>query len=249
MRSLMRPWGILPTSTATWSSRRAVLAKSSSNDAAPLVIRVLSLATESLVDAERGEPDRSRERAELAMELLLDRGLGDMPQVSLVWTALGLAQAAAGKLDDAMMTLERGLDMRRGNPAQGPWGSIHHLLGTARVAVAAGHAESPRADLLKDLGTRMDRYDEGMRAMRARMAAVQELLRERLGAPDSGEPLTDRELDVLRLLQGSLSLSDIARELFLSANTVKTHAHAIYRKLDAHSRDEAVRAARRNQLI
>ena len=225
-----------------------VLAKSSSSAAAPLVIRALSLATESLVDAERGEPDRSRERAELAMDLLLDRGLGDMPQVSLVWTALGLAQAAAGKLDDALMTLERSLDMRRGNPAQGPWGTMHHLLGTARVAVAAGHLSTAR-DLLKDLGARMDRYDEGMRPMRARMAAVQELLRVRLGAPDSGEPLTDRELDVLRLLQGSLSISDIARELFLSANTVKTHAHAIYRKLDAHSRDEAVRAARRNQLI
>ena len=65
-----------------------------------------------------------------------------------------------------------------------------------------------------------------------------------------GDPLVRyRELDVLRLLQGSLSLGDIARELFLSTNTVKTHAHAIYRKLDAHSRDEAVRAARRNQLI
>ena len=51
------------------------------------------------------------------------------------------------------------------------------------------------------------------------------------------------------MLQGSLSLSDIARELFLSANTVKTHAHAIYRKLGAHSRDEAVRTARRNHLI
>jgi LuxR family maltose regulon positive regulatory protein len=147
-----------------------------------------------------------------------------------------------------MMTLEKGLEMRRRNPAQGPWGTIHHLLGTTRVAVAAGHLVTAR-DLLRDLGARMDRYDEGMRAMRARMAAVQELLRERPQASGPGEALTDRELDVLRLLQGSLSLGDIARELFLSTNTVKTHAHAIYRKLDAHSRDEAVRAARRNQLI
>ena len=54
---------------------------------------------------------------------------------------------------------------------------------------------------------------------------------------------------MLRLLQGSLSLAEIGRELFLSSNTVKTHAHAIYRKLDAHSRDEAVQTARRNLLI
>lgn len=226
----------------------SVLAKAYSNAAAPVFVQVLSLAAGSLVDAEQGEPDRSREHAELAMELVVDRGLGDMPQVSLAWTALGLAQAAAGKLDDAMMTLNRGLELRRRIPAQDPWGNIHHLLGTARVAAAAGLLITAE-DLLTDLGTRMDRYDEGMRAMRARLAAVQELLRERVEAPGPGAPLTDRELDVLRMLQGPLSLGDIARELFLSANTVKTHAHAIYRKLGAHSRDEAVRTARRNRLI
>ena len=147
-----------------------------------------------------------------------------------------------------MMTLEKGLEMRRRNPAQGPWGTIHHLLGTARVAVAAGRLVTAR-DLLEG-----PRHTHGpLRRGHARDArpdgGVQELLREHGEAPGPGEPLTDRELDVLRLLQGPLSLGDIARELFLSANTVKTHAHAIYRKLDAHSRDEAVRTARRNQLI
>ena len=69
-------------------------------------------------------------------------------------------------------------------------------------------------------------------------------------APDAyGEPLTARELDVLRLLQGSMSLQQIAGELYLSFNTVKTHARAVYRKLGVHTRAEAVRLGRRQRLI
>ena len=64
-----------------------------------------------------------------------------------------------------------------------------------------------------------------------------------------GEPLTERELDVLRMLQGSLSLHEIAVELYLSANTVKSHARAVYRKLGAHSRADAVRVARERSLV
>ena len=225
-----------------------VLARSSQSSAAPVTVRVLSLATESLVEAERGASARSRELAELAMQIVTTHGLRDMPQLSLAWTALGLAQAAAGKLDDAMVTMEEGLAIRRRHPTQGPWSTIHHLIGTARVAVVAGRLTLAQ-ELLKELAGRMDRYDAGMRPMRARVAAVRELLRERLDAPGRGQPLTGRELDVLRLLQGSLSLAEIGRELFLSTNTVKTHAHAIYRKLDAHSRDEAVQTARHNLLI
>ena len=59
------------------------------------------------------------------------------------------------------------------------------------------------------------------------------------------EALTEREIDVLRLLQGSLSLGEISAELYLSTNTVKTHAQAVYRKLGVHSRTEAVAVARR----
>ena len=55
--------------------------------------------------------------------------------------------------------------------------------------------------------------------------------------PLGHEVLTDRELEVLRLLQGSLSLSEIAGELYISPNTVKTHAKAVYRKLGVGSRD------------
>ena len=63
------------------------------------------------------------------------------------------------------------------------------------------------------------------------------------------EPLTEREFAVLRFLATSMSNSEIADELCLSVNTVKTHLAAIYRKLPARQRREAVLRARELELI
>jgi len=57
------------------------------------------------------------------------------------------------------------------------------------------------------------------------------------------EPLTERELEVLRLLRTPLSLPEIADRLVISANTVRSHAKHIYAKLDVHSRADALTRA------
>jgi LuxR family maltose regulon positive regulatory protein len=56
--------------------------------------------------------------------------------------------------------------------------------------------------------------------------------------------LSDREIAVLRMLAGSLSEREIARELYLSRNTVHTHTRSIYHKLGVSSRSNAVQKAR-----
>jgi LuxR family maltose regulon positive regulatory protein len=66
------------------------------------------------------------------------------------------------------------------------------------------------------------------------------------GLPD---PLTPRELAVLRFLATGVSTTEIADELCLSANTVKTHLAAVYRKLAACRRRDAVLRARELELI
>jgi LuxR family maltose regulon positive regulatory protein len=63
------------------------------------------------------------------------------------------------------------------------------------------------------------------------------------------EPLTERELTVLRYLQGTLSNVEIAGLLSVSVNTVKTHVKNIYRKLNTGHRREAVRRARELRLL
>ena len=63
------------------------------------------------------------------------------------------------------------------------------------------------------------------------------------------EPLSERELEVLRLLGGDLGGPEIARQLSVSLNTVRTHTKNIYAKLGVTSRRAAVRQARELKLI
>jgi LuxR family maltose regulon positive regulatory protein len=65
----------------------------------------------------------------------------------------------------------------------------------------------------------------------------------------SGWSLTTAELRVLQFLPGHLSFPQIAERLYVSANTVKTHVRAVYRKLDASSRGQAVERARDSGLL
>lgn len=61
--------------------------------------------------------------------------------------------------------------------------------------------------------------------------------------------MSDRELEVLRLLAEGLTNREIAERLVLSPNTLKAHATNIYGKLDAHSRMQAVNRARELGLM
>ncbi len=63
------------------------------------------------------------------------------------------------------------------------------------------------------------------------------------------EPLTEREREVLMHVAGMLNTAEVASEMYISVNTVKTHLKNIYRKLAAAHRSEAVRRARQLQLI
>ena len=63
------------------------------------------------------------------------------------------------------------------------------------------------------------------------------------------EPLSERELDVLRLLATDLDGPDIARELVVSLNTVRTHTKNIYAKLGVNNRRAAVRRAEELDLL
>ena len=62
------------------------------------------------------------------------------------------------------------------------------------------------------------------------------------------DELSSRELDVLRLLRSDLSGPEIARELHVSMNTLRTHTKSIYTKLGATSRREAIRRATEHGL-
>jgi len=63
------------------------------------------------------------------------------------------------------------------------------------------------------------------------------------------EPLSESELRVLRYLPTNLHASEIAAELFVSLNTIRTHMRNVYLKLGVHSRADAVERARELGLL
>jgi LuxR family maltose regulon positive regulatory protein len=74
-------------------------------------------------------------------------------------------------------------------------------------------------------------------------------LRAASAAAAPAEQLSERELTVLRYLASRLTAGEIAGELFISHNTLKTHVKAVYRKLGVSSRRDALDEAHRRQLI
>ncbi len=63
------------------------------------------------------------------------------------------------------------------------------------------------------------------------------------------EPLSERELDVLKLLATELDGPEMARELVVSLNTLRTHTKSIYSKLGVNNRRAAVRRAEELGLL
>ena len=110
--------------------------------------------------------------------------------------------------------------------------------------------DEPMAELLRQAASQGVAPEYASRLLRAFDAAR---TAGRPQAPPSPsplvEPLSARELDILRLLADGLTNDEIARALFLSVNTVKTHLKAIYGKLGVHTRREATAEARRLRLV
>jgi LuxR family maltose regulon positive regulatory protein len=104
---------------------------------------------------------------------------------------------------------------------------------------------APMAALLKTL-----RKQPAAPAYVNRLLAVTARTGTRASTPQElVEPLSERELDVLRLLGSDLGGPDIARELSVSLNTLRTHTKSIYAKLGVTSRRAAVSQARELNLI
>jgi LuxR family maltose regulon positive regulatory protein len=74
-------------------------------------------------------------------------------------------------------------------------------------------------------------------------------IRSRIPVADLLEPLSERELKVLRLLRTHLTIKEISQELFVAPSTIRTHVRNIYSKLGVHYRIEAIRKAGQLSLI
>ena len=210
------------------------------------IVGVAATADLSLIAGRHGRRDEQMRLAVRAVELAAERGLIDAVEDGEVHTAHGVALAAQGRHEEALPSLEKGVFLRR------LWGQpldlIDGLIELAAVASATG--DRGRAEELFAEAEAIAAACRDAGALPGRVAAARGAARigPRTRAPTQAE-LSERELAVLRLLQGRLSQREIAGELFLSFNTVHSHVKAIYRKLGVSSRDEALQRARDERLL
>ena len=202
--------------------------------------RMFSLSVLSLVAVQLGRLAQAQEAADAARILAARDDLDEAPQSSLAYTATGAVHAALGQLDEARSDLEHALAARRNLSGISPWHTLEPTLMLARVLLDLGDRAGAKelADKARDMLTALP---DGAEAQQARLA---ELYLQIAGLQERvlplATPLTEREVAVLRLLRGTLSLREIGQELSLSANTIKTHTQAIYRKLDVSNRYDAI---------
>jgi LuxR family maltose regulon positive regulatory protein len=140
---------------------------------------------------------------------------------------LSLAHQAHGDIPAALLPLERAL-------------TLAEREGYVRIFVDEG---APMAELLtrmKDEGGRMKEYS---RTLLAAFGKQEDIHPSSFIPQPLMEPMSARELDVLRLLRTDLSGPEIARELMVSLHTLRTHTNNIYTKLGVNNRRAAVRRA------
>jgi LuxR family maltose regulon positive regulatory protein len=117
---------------------------------------------------------------------------------------------------------------------------------TAAAIARAGGAEEDAARALEQARAIIRACPEPGPIVSDWLAAEQ---RARAVSRGGSEPLTERERSVLSLLPGPLSQREIAKALYVTPNTLKTHLRAVYRKLGAESRHDAVTRARERGLL
>jgi LuxR family maltose regulon positive regulatory protein len=207
--------------------------------------RLRALAFLSLIATEQGNLDAAGRYAHAACQIAdgADSGLGGTPQTSLAYTAAAAVSAGRGRLSEARGELERLLQMRRSGFGISPWPGVEIMLRLAPVLFETGDRPGG-VELLAETRQLLTSSPDGADALLARLDRLERRLVRPRREVTPTEPLTEREVAVLRLLRGSLSLREIGQRLSLSRNTIKSHTRAIYRKLGASTRLDAIAKGR-----
>jgi LuxR family maltose regulon positive regulatory protein len=210
------------------------------------VIHALAhLAFASLAVGELAQADAYAGRAQ---ELCGAQGLTGHLDTWLAALALSAVQVQYSRFEEAAATLATGVEPYLPLLRQWPIPYARALLELAPVRSARGQRQAAHELLAEARAVIAGCADPGMlrEGLERLERQVQRVPRRTTGLT---EALTDGELRVLRLLASGLSQRDIARELYVSVNTVKSHTRNIYAKLGTTSREVAVERARALGLI
>ena len=187
----------------------------------------------------------SRARAQV------ERGpLARYPMAALVYATSALVRAHRERVEAAQEDRRQALTLLDRASSTGRRGTRSRRAWRSRARRCASATWSARASLLAEAGAHAARgRRRGARGRPGSRTARRRRPRSRSPRSSGPSALTTAELRVLRMLPTHLSFREMGVRLQVSSNTIKTHAHAVYRKLDACSRSEAVVRARRMGLV
>jgi LuxR family maltose regulon positive regulatory protein len=199
----------------------------------------LCLAQLAVVAAEQEQPEAASDYARRAQAVVTEHHLSEYPTSALV-AAVSAVEAIRGRrVDEAKAAASECLRLLEALDDSLCWYGAEARILLAQVSLALGDVPSARARLA-DASRLARRTPDAALFSRWFDAAWNQFDIYAETALAGVATLTTAELRVLRFLPTHYSFHEIAERLHVSANTVKTHVHAVYRKLDASSRSEAV---------
>jgi LuxR family maltose regulon positive regulatory protein len=208
----------------------------------------LCLAQLSVIATERDEPEAASDFARRARSLVSDHGLAAYPTCALVWAVCATDAIRERHADEAKAAAARCLGLLEALEDAACWYGAEARILLAQVALSLGDIPGARARLA-DASRLSRRTPDALLYARWFDAAWNQFDACAESALAGVATLTTAELRVLRFLPTHYSFQEIAQRLHVSSNTVKTHVHAVYRKLDACSRSQAVEHAIETGLL
>jgi LuxR family transcriptional regulator, maltose regulon positive regulatory protein len=194
----------------------------------------------------RGELAEAQRLADGAVESARRMGLDEYPSMNQLHVAAGAVCLASGDIDDAEEQFERAVRLAGRGRDRVEMAHAFVWLAAARSrhddAHAAARAFADARTLVPGVG------ESSMRGLVGQLFATSPTA-PRQPAPSQVEAISAAERRVLALMPGDLTYREIAGQLYLSYNTVRTHARQVLRKLDASSRAQAVARARDQELL
>lgn len=228
-------------------AEEALLASGALAETTSFTTWAMSFSCLALVYERNGERARAIAAARRARRIVTDLQLQTIPQLYLVWLVSAYFEALDGGGDEVLADVEQGLAHRERCGGLTAWAQLESSILLANIAHLDG---DPREKL-----QRLEEADAALLAVPDALLAKEMIaeVRRTVTVPrsqtDNMSALSAAELRVLQYLPTHLSLAEIADKLYLSRHTVKSHVVAVYRKLDAANRSEAVQTARTSKLL
>lgn len=209
-------------------------------------VEILCLGQLALLALDHGQDDTAALQSERATDMIRHYAAEDYTTNATVYAVSALTRVKAGDTIGSMHSVESCSRLLDGLDGLSPWFETETRVVLARALILLDDPDKARAQLAI-AGKRMD-LTPGADVLREWIEAAWAEL-EVAAATGGRWPLTAAELRLVHFLPTHLSFKEIADELFVSPNTVKTQAKSIYRKFGVRSRAEAVDCARSAGLL